>query len=115
MTKKKARKKAPDEVRASQEFRTYYDCLKKNSEIYRRVFDCIEAIKEYWQVGDKVGRAKFPDYYVQKYDIDNLYRLESGDCRLAYTILGDGCLLVVCILEFFETHKEYSERFGYDA
>ena len=109
-----AKKKAPDEVRASPEFSAYYSGLKKNSEVYKRIKVCIDTVKENWQVGDKVGRDKFPKYYVEKYEITNLYRLEVGDCRLAYTMIADGCRLVACIIEYFESHKQYSERFGYD-
>ncbi len=110
-----AKKKAPDEVRASTEFNIYYQGLKKISEEYKRITTCIDSVKENWQVGDKVGRGKFPKYYVDKYNITNLYRLEIGDCRLSYTIIADGCKLIVCILEYFESHKEYSERFGYGS
>lgn len=90
-------KKAPDEVRASKEFNAYYAGLNRNGEAYRRMTACIESIKENWQVGDKVGRDKFPDYYVEKYGINNLYRLQVGDCRIAYTIVADGCRLVAVI------------------
>jgi hypothetical protein len=107
-------KKAPDEVRTSPEFNAYYNGLKKNSEVYKRIKACIDIIRENWQVGDKVGKEKFPKSYVDNYEITNLYRLEIGDCRLAYTIIADGCKKVACILEYFESHKEYSERFGYD-
>ncbi|MCL5876403.1 MAG: hypothetical protein M1540_01150 [Candidatus Bathyarchaeota archaeon] len=109
-----AKKKAPDEVRASKEFNAYYAGLNRAGEVFKRINACIDSIKENWQVGDKVGREKFPDYYVVKYGINNLYRLEVGDCRLAYTIIADGCRLVAVVLEYFESHKEYSERFGYD-
>jgi hypothetical protein len=109
------KKKAPDEVKASEEFNAYYSGLKKNSEVHKRITDCIVSIKENWQVGDKVGRDLFPVLYVEKYGITNLYRLEIGDCRLTYTIIADGCKLVACILEYFESHKKYSERFGYDT
>ncbi len=108
-----AKKKAPDEVRASKEFNAYYTGLNRTGETYKRITACIESIKENWQVGDKVGRNKFPDYYVEKYGINNLYRLQVGDCRLAYTIVADGCRLVAVVLEYFESHKVYSERFGY--
>jgi hypothetical protein len=109
------KKKAPDEVRASKEFNAYYCGLNRNSETYKRITACIDSIKKNWQVGDKVGREKFPNYYLEKYGINNLYRLEVGDCRLAYTIIADGCKLAAVILEYFESHKGYSERFGYDV
>lgn len=108
-----AKKKAPDEVRASNEFNEYYSGLNRTGEAYKRITACIGSVKENWQVGDKVGQEKFPAYYLEKYGINNLYRLEVGDCRLAYTIIADGCKLVAVILEYFESHKEYCERFGY--
>jgi hypothetical protein len=108
------KKKAPDEVTASKEFREFYNSLKKTSEEYKRITACIDAVKENWQVGDKVGKNLFPKVYVDRYCINNLYRLEIGDCRLAYTILADGCRKAAVILEYFGSHKEYSERFGYN-
>lgn len=104
----------PDEVRGSEEFMAYYNSLNKQSEEYKRISDCIETLKENRQVGDKVGRDKFPDYYVKKYGITNLYRVEIGDCRLSYTIIAENGKKILCILEYFPTHKDYSERYGYD-
>lgn len=104
---------SPDEVKGSKDFTAFYKELNKQSEEYKRLTACIDAIKENWQVGDKVGRNKFPDYYVKKYGINNLYRLEIGDCRLSYTLIADGLRKVVVIIEYFSTHKAYDDRFGY--
>jgi mRNA-degrading endonuclease RelE of RelBE toxin-antitoxin system len=103
----------PDEVRGSEKFMAFYSSLDKKSEEYKRITSCIDAIKENRQVGEKVQKDKFPKYYVRKYEISNLYRVEIGDCRLSYTLIADGLKKVACILEYFPTHKEYSKRFGY--
>ena len=71
------KKKAPDEVRASVDFSVHYGKLKRTSEEFRRISAGIESVRENWQVGDKVGREKFPQYYVEKYGISNLYRLDN--------------------------------------
>ena len=103
----------PHEVKGSEEFTAFYGSLDKNSEEYKRITVCIDAIKGNRQVGEKVQKDKFPKYYVRKYRITNLYRMEIGDCRLSYTLIADGLKKVACILEYFPTHKEYSKRFGY--
>jgi hypothetical protein len=63
--------------------------------------------------GDKVEKKKLPKAYVREYGITNLFRLDlDRNYRLAYTIVAEGMLKIVCILEVMD-HKTYNERFGY--
>ncbi len=109
------KKTAPDEVRGSKEFIAYYNTIKRDSEEYKRICQCIVCLKKDCQIGDKICKEKFPSHYVKKYGITNLYRAAIGNGRLTYTIIADKDKKVLCILEYFPTHKEYSERFGYDT
>ena len=109
------KKTAPDEVRGSKEFIAYYKAVKRDSEENKRIRECIESLKKNLQIGDKVSKEKFPPNYLKKYGITNLYRVATGNSRLTYTIIADKENKVLCILEYFPTHKEYSERFGYDT
>lgn len=103
----------PDDLRGSPDFMDYYNSLDKNSEEYKRISGCLELVREDRQVGTKVGKDKFPDYYVKKYEITNVYKVNIGDCRLSYTIIAENKKKIACILEYFPTHKAYSKRFGY--
>jgi mRNA-degrading endonuclease RelE of RelBE toxin-antitoxin system len=93
----------------------YYNTPKKDSEEYKRLSRCIDSLKKNCQLGDRVSKEKIPLHYLKKYAITNLYRVAIGNGRLTYTIIADKDRKVLCILEYFPTHKEYSERFGYDT
>jgi hypothetical protein len=93
----------------------YYNNLKRDSEEYKRISQCIDALKQNRQLGDRVGKEKIPQLYLKKYAITNLYRVAISNSRLTYTIIADKNKKGLCILEYFSTHKEYSERFGYDT
>ncbi len=108
-------KTAPDEVRGSKEFIAYYNTVRRDSEEYKRISECIDALKKDVQIGDKISKEKIPARYLKKYGVTNLYRVAIGSSRLTYTIIADKEKKVLCILEYFATHKEYSDRFGYDA
>ena len=103
----------PDELKGTPEFSRFFAHLDKNSETYKRIKSCLDAIHEDICSGAKVQKDRFPKYYVEKYGITNLYRKEIGYCRLSYTVIAEDRKKIVCILEYFPTHKEYSERFGY--
>jgi mRNA-degrading endonuclease RelE of RelBE toxin-antitoxin system len=110
-----SKKTAPDEVRGSKEFMAYYNTAKRDSEEYKRINQCIDSLKKNRQPGDRVGKEKIPKEYLKKYALTNLHRVAIGNSRLTYTIIADKDKKVLCILEYFPTHKEYSERFGYDS
>jgi mRNA-degrading endonuclease RelE of RelBE toxin-antitoxin system len=109
------KKTAPDEVKGSKEFIANYNTLKRDSEEYKRINECITSLKQDCQIGDKIGKEKIPPHYLKKYGVTNLYRVAIGNSRLTYTIIADKNKKVLCILEYFPTHKEYNERFGYDT
>jgi mRNA-degrading endonuclease RelE of RelBE toxin-antitoxin system len=103
----------PDELRGTPEFSQFFTHLDKNGETYKRIKNCLDALREDICAGTKVQKDRFPKYYIEKYGITNLYRKEIGDCRLSYTVIAENSKKIVCVLEYFPTHKEYNERFGY--
>ena len=106
--------KPPDDLRGSPEFAAFFQDLDNDCELYRRIRAALDAIKADMLVGDKIEKKKFPKIYVRKYDIRNLFRMDTGKgSRLIYTILSENKKKVVVVLEFFSSHKEYERRFGY--
>ncbi|MFT4326297.1 MAG: hypothetical protein ACMXYK_02240 [Candidatus Woesearchaeota archaeon] len=63
--------------------------------------------------GTQIPKKLFPKEYVQKYEIDNLWKYNLPNAwRLLYTVQkGEVCVLSI-ILEWM-THKEYENRFKY--
>lgn len=80
----------------------------------RLVDSGLDKLKENMICGDKIPRPQWPPYYVKKYGVNNLWKLNlSRGARLVYTLLGEKGRWIVVVLEAFLTHKEYEKRFGY--
>jgi len=63
--------------------------------------------------GKKVPKKLWPDVYVQKYGINNLWKLNlDGFWRMTYTVTGGKAELIGIVLEVMN-HHDYSKRFGY--
>ena len=51
---------------------------------------------------------------LQEYGIHNPFKMDVGrECRLTCTIIAEGEKKIVCVIEFFSSHKSYDRRFGY--
>ncbi len=74
----------------------------------------LDALKSNLTVGTKIQKPLWPTYYVRKYGVNNLWKLDlSREARLVYTVLSERGRWVVVVLEAFLSHKEYEKRFGY--
>lgn len=63
--------------------------------------------------GERVGKKKWPKYYIMRYGIRNLFVFDlSKGWRLTYTIIAEGMKKIVCVLEAMD-HKTYERRFKY--
>lgn len=108
------KRKPPDELRGTPEFKAFYSSLDEDSESRKIIEACLDALREDMLAGEKIERKKWPKKYVQKYGIYNLFKMDAGkECRLTYTIIAEGKKKIVCVIEFFSNHKSYNRRFGY--
>lgn len=87
------------------------------SSIHQSIFKSIGRVKVWLKenpfVGDQVKKGQIPDYYIEKYGITNLWRIElSNYWRLIYTIQSDEIEIIDFILDIIN-HKEYDKKFGY--
>jgi len=63
--------------------------------------------------GEKVEKRKWPQVYVEKYGIRNLFLMDLGRrFRLTHNIIAEGPKKIVCIIEVMD-HRTYERRFGY--
>lgn len=77
------------------------------------VFDTLEGNPT---AGDRVERDRWPDHPLYR-NINNLFRIwVNKQARLTYTLVGDrnSRVIVVRVIEFFPSHKEYDRRFRYN-
>ena len=90
----------------------------KNSKVedqmlYKWVERAIKDLGENCFCGIQIPKRLFPKEYVQKYNIDNLwkYDLPKG-WRLIYSVADGEVCIISIILEWMD-HKEYERRFKY--
>ncbi len=87
------------------------------SSIHQTLFRSIDRVKGWLKenpfVGDQVKKSKIPKYYVQKYNVTNLWRIElSNYWRLVYTIQSEDIEIIDFVLDIID-HEEYDKKFGY--
>jgi mRNA-degrading endonuclease RelE of RelBE toxin-antitoxin system len=87
------------------------------SSIHQSIFRSIERVKRWLKenpfAGDQVRKGQTPQYYVKKYGVTNLWRIElSNYWRLIYTIQSNEVEIIDFVLDIVD-HKEYDKRFGY--
>lgn len=79
-------------------------------EFLSRAFD---DLKKDPGCGIKIPRKLWPKEYIQKYEIDNLWKYDlPNGWRMIYTIRANQVTILSVVLEWFD-HKEYERRFGY--
>lgn len=72
-----------------------------------------DLLKQNPFAGDQVKKKQIPLKYVQKFDVDNVWRIELADrWRLVYTITGNQLEIITFVMDIFD-HKDYDAVFGY--
>ena len=72
-----------------------------------------DLLKQNPFAGNQVPKRQIPPKYIQKFDIDNVWRIELADrWRLVYTITGNQVEIITFIMDIFD-HKDYDKVFGY--
>ena len=72
-----------------------------------------DLLKQNPFAGDQVPKRQTPPKYIQKFDVDNIWRIELADrWRLVYTITGNQIEIITFIMDIFN-HKDYDKVFGY--
>jgi len=64
-------------------------------------------------LGDKIPKDRWPEHYVIRYGVTNLFKCDLGrDWRMIYTLIYEGAGIAVMQLDVL-THRDYNRRFGY--
>lgn len=107
-------KKKPSSINATPEVAGFIQGLEKGCYLDKVMSKAKEELREDMFCGESVQKRQIPKYYVEKYELNNLYvmKLDSSK-RLAYTLSSNGIGVGVYLVEVFLTHKDYEERFGY--
>jgi hypothetical protein len=86
---------------------------KHESIMLRAILQKIEWIKSNPRYGQPIAKKLIPKEYIQKYDVQNLYRVELPNFwRMLYTLKGDHIEIVAFVLDIVD-HKEYNKKLNY--
>ncbi|WP_052755626.1 hypothetical protein [Candidatus Nitrosotenuis cloacae] len=105
----------PLKIRGTKDdFVPFYTSLNTSSKLHKSITDTIDLLKQEPTRGDHIERNKIPDYYIKKFKIKTLFRIELVDYwRLMYAIHSfDDVGIGILVLEALD-HKKYNARFGY--
>ena len=88
--------------------------LDENNEIKKYIKRAIRDIKENAFCGIPLPKRLFPNEYVKKYHMNNLWKYDLPDgWRLIYTITTPNKIEILAIILEWFNHKEYDRRFKY--
>lgn len=72
-----------------------------------------DILKQNPFAGDQISKDRIPDKYWNKYEADNVWRIELADrWRLVYTITGNQIEIITFVMDIFD-HRDYDKTFGY--
>ncbi len=88
------------------------------SSVHQSIFRSVERVKGWLKenpfAGEQVQKSLIPSYYLKKYGITNLWRIDLSDYwRLVYTIQSNEVEIIDFVLNIVD-HKKYDKIFGYN-
>lgn len=88
-----------------------------NSSVHQSIFRSVERVKGWLKenpfAGEQVQKSLIPQYYLNKYGVTNLWRINLSDYwRLIYTIQSNEVEIIDFVLNIVD-HKKYDKIFGY--
>jgi len=88
--------------------------LKENDEIRKYLVRAIKDIKLNAYCGIPIPKRLFPNEYIKKYKITNLWKYDLPDgWRLIYSIVTPNKIEILSVILEWFNHKEYNRRFHY--
>jgi len=81
--------------------------------LLRSIHRVRDLLKQNPFAGDQVPKRQIPLKYIQKFDAENVWRIELADrWRMVYTITGNQVEIVTFVMDIFD-HEDYDKVFGY--
>jgi len=109
-----SKRKAPIAVFLERKVNELYSSLDEEDAFKKAIDKGLDTLKGNMFAGEIIRKKQIPKYYINKFGINNLYRLKlDRKRRCCYTIIADQEGFKVIVLEVFPDHKSYNRRFGY--
>ena len=101
------------EEKLKESFERLKESKTEDKKLYEWINRALDDLEENAFCGIQVAKRLIPKVYIQKYEIDNLwkYDLPKG-WRLLYSVSNNEVNVLSIILEWMD-HKEYERRFRY--
>ena len=85
----------------------------EDTKLYEWINRALDDLEENAFCGIQVAKRLIPTVYIQKYEIDNLWKYDlPRGWRLLYSVANNEVNVLSIILEWMD-HKEYERRFKY--
>jgi len=82
--------------------------------LFKKICKTMDCVRQDCFCGIQIRKRLIPMDYVQKYGIDNLWKVNlSHDWRLLYSITNKREILVVAVIIDWMHHKDYERKFKY--
>jgi hypothetical protein len=86
---------------------------KADKSILKSVIRKTELIKVNPHYGEPIAKRLFPEEYVIKYSVTNLFWVElSNFWRMIYTLTNNDIEIIAFVIDISD-HKKYNKKFGY--
>ena len=116
MSQNLTRRYIPVAILLARETNELYANLREGTQLKRIIDKAFDSLQNNLFAGDRIKKEQIPQYYIEKYCINNLYRLRLDKIRrLCYTLIADEEGSKIVVLEIFLDHKSYDRRFGYQT
>lgn len=85
----------------------------EDKQLHNWISRAIDDIEENAFCGTQIAKKLIPKEYLQKYDIDNLWKYDLPSAwRLLYSVAGDEVQIISILLDWMD-HKHYERKFKY--
>ena len=99
---------------------TFLEQTKENNKISNSIYNSflkkIELIKNNPNYGNNIPKSQIPKEYIEKYKINNLFRIElSNYWRCLYTLIDEKenkIEIIAFVIDFLD-HDKYNKKFKY--
>jgi hypothetical protein len=108
-------------IRFSDEAKNIYDFLVEQAKRYKAERMILDSLKDKLALiqgnshyGDSIAKRLIPRYYVVKFGIKNLFRVElSQYWRMLYSLTKGEEVEVIALIIDIQDHEGYDKAFGY--
>jgi len=99
--------------RVERSFDKLKDSRTEDQKLHKWICRAFEDLEENAFCGIQISKRLIPKVYLEKYDIDNLWKYDLPNAwRLIYSIKNGQICVLSIILEWM-SHKDYERRFSY--